>query len=155
MITQRTQLTSDLIAELSQIKQENGYLTNIGERVFVGTVNPGAIELPCVVVVPGPHTETLESSSNIEISYLFRGFVDRKIAAVAEYTAGPSDEWVLADAIMSDLTRAMDDGACTRSSSVAMSMDGAEPEYSENAGTTVGASMRYRFTTPYIWPEGE
>jgi hypothetical protein len=131
-----TQITEALVAQLQTCTDTEGFETDIGRSVYVGQLRGGAVQAPCLYVLPVRTTDTAAYSDVVELSrrYEIKGFCDANHYQISE----PA----LIDLIAWDIRRclhAAGTGLTNLVRDIVIRDD--SPGYREEGGTLVGASL--------------
>lgn len=136
MVLLSTSITEALAARLRGCTAGAGYASDVGLTVHVGRLKAGAVEAPCIYLLPGRSSGTaLYGASEVLRAYEIRAFAD----ANAHPERSDCD---LCDLIIWDIRRCIEaEGRIPGADSVRYVSD--LPGYREDGGTIVGALIEY------------
>ena len=140
-----TSVTAAIIERLGLISQDNGYLTSVGRKVHAAIHGGTPTDVPCIYLLPTKETGSVQYGvSQRERTYEITAIVNRRATHIGEYVADPSAEWVIVDALISDVCMAMEaPGAFSSSLVEHVTYEGAEPAYHEDGGELSGVRLTY------------
>lgn len=149
-----TTLIAALKTAVESITIANGFRTDIGYKVLIDSARRASDnEVPCVLLAPGSEvlSENAGMRGHVDIQVSIGGYLDRKVATITEYTADPSAEFAIIDAVIADIRQAIEGTWCALSLvGQAIQYSGAQRLFHEEGGRSCGAEVTYIVTTPYI-----
>jgi hypothetical protein len=142
-------ITRAIAAILGGCTSTNGYLSNVGAAVYLGKLRGGAVQAPCINLLPGRHAPAdpvynpqWEQTREIEI----RAALDAN-DYLDDANVQALDDIELVDLTIWDVRRCLSLGRDTLSALGAeLRYLSDQPGYREDGGTVVGASLTYSVT---------
>ena len=140
MILLPTQITTALADRLALARVANGYITDVGATVYQGQLRGGAIQAPCIYLLPGrtaPGKPLMKGVKEKQRAYEIRGFVDSNDHKALSDVA-------LVDLIAWDIERAVELITDRLGGLIdSIRWTGEQPGFREEGGTLVGAGVTY------------
>lgn len=138
-----TQVTAKLLSLLSGIDAGAGYKTNIGANVFVGETKGTPTDLPAIYVVPAEENGALEYGVSVrQKTYRITVYADKTKTQIADYPADPFAVWVMIDAFIADVFKALETPNAFSPIKAQVQFRGARPQY-DDVNAIVGAEFDY------------
>lgn len=142
-------VTRALASVLEGCTSANGYISNVGAAVYLGKLRGGAVQAPCINLLPGRHSPAdpvynpqWEQTREIEI----RAALDANDYLDAA-NIQTLDDIELVDLVIWDVRRCLALGrAALADLGAELRYQGDQPGYREDGGTVVGASLTYSVT---------